>query len=215
MRTDAPLLTLVQWLSPAYPLGSFSYSHGLEAAIAAGWVSDAAELEEWLSDLMRFGTGRADAIALRLAYCAPDREAALELNRALRAFPCARERILEAERQGRAFAEVTAKVWDIDVPDTLFPVAAGYAAARVGLDLEALVPVWLHAFCGNLVSGAQRLMALGQTEAQQVLSRLQPVCAQVVADTRQAGFADIQSTTFLWDVAAMNHETLEPRLFQT
>ena len=63
MRIDA-VLTLTQWFSPAYPVGAFGYSHGLEAAVGAGEVTDAASLHAWLHDILEHGTGRADALFL-------------------------------------------------------------------------------------------------------------------------------------------------------
>lgn len=215
MPVDTKLLTLVQWLSPAYPLGSFSYSHGLEAAVSAGWVTSAETLETWLDEILRFGSGRVDAITLRLAFAADDSAALCALNAECLAFINARERQAEAARQGAAFASVTSRVWQIDVPETILPVAVGYASARVGLDIDMVVPVYLHAFTSNLVSGAQRLMPLGQSDAQALLARLHPVCDALAVQTRGARFEDISSTSVLSDIAAMKHETLEPRLFQS
>lgn len=213
MTIDPRLLTLTQWLSPAYPVGSFAYSHGLESAVQAGWVRDAGTLEDWLHDVMAEGTGRVDALWIWLAWrgAAPDRE----LNARARAWQPAKERLREADRQGAAFAQVTAEVWGLDLAPMVFPVALGSAARQVGMDAQPVAALYLQSFAANLVSAAQRLMPLGQTAAQGVLARLTPLCTVLATEAENLTLEDMASNAFLSDVAAMKHETLEPRLFQS
>lgn len=213
MPIDPRLLTLTQWLSPAYPVGAYAYSHGLEAAVQAGWISDAETLEAWLWDVLSEGSGKTDAAWIWLAW--RDDHPVAELDAMARAWAPAQERLREAERQGAAFAQVTAEVWNLDLPPMLLPVALGAAARQMKMDPEAVAALYLHAFAGNLVSAAQRLMPLGQTAAQGVLSRLTPLCADVAARVGEMTLEDMSSNAFLSDVAAMRHETLEPRLFQS
>ncbi|MEQ8896966.1 MAG: urease accessory protein UreF [Roseovarius sp.] len=215
MQADPRLLTLMQWLSPAYPLGSFAFSHGLESAVRAGWVLDAESLENWLADLLTDGSGHNDAILLRLAHAAPGPDALDDINATARALSPSTERLREAERQGTAFARVTGPVWSIDLPDLLLAVAVGRAAGLLNLDADITTMLYLQSFASNLTSAAQRLMPLGQTEAQRTLSRLAPLCQRLVTETVGAGPSDLYSNTFLSDVAAMTHETLQPRLFQS
>ncbi len=213
MPIDANLLTLTQWLSPAYPVGGFAYSHGLETAVRQGWVTDAATLEAWLGDVLADGSGKADALWIWLARRGDQQDA--DLDALARAWQPARERLRESERQGAAFAQVTAEVWSLDLPPMLLPVALGAAARQMDMDAEAVAALYLQAFTGNLVSAAQRLMPLGQTTAQGVLARLSPLCAEVAARTGGMSLDDMASNAFLSDIAAMKHETLEPRLFQS
>ncbi|MEM8775576.1 MAG: urease accessory UreF family protein [Pseudomonadota bacterium] len=215
MRIEIDLITLTQWLSPSFPIGSFAYSHGLEAAVARGWVQNAGSLQEWLSDIALHGTGRSDAIWLRLAYRAEDRTELLALNAEARAFAPAKTRLIEAERQGAAFAKTVRAVWEMDLPDLLVPLAVGAATHQKDIDIDLVVPLYLQAVLGNLVSAAQRLMPLGQTEGQAVLAALQQACLQIAQETADAEREDIYSNAFASDIAAMHHETLEPRLFQS
>lgn len=214
MPIDAHLITLTQWLSPSFPIGAFAYSHGVEAAVAEGWIEDADGLRAWLSDALCHGTGRNDAIWLRLAAEAESAEL-LDLNVEARAFAPAASRRVEAERQGSAFAKTVRAVWEIDLPDMVLPLAVGAACGRQGIDAEMAVPLYLHAFAGNLVGAAQRLMPLGQTAAQRVLAGLQGDIQTVTETTRVASLEDVASHALLSDIAAMRHETLEPRLFQS
>ena len=214
MRIDGDLITLTQWLSPSFPVGAFAYSHGLEAAVSEGWIENGPGLRSWLSQTLRHGTGRNDAIWLRLGAAA-DVDQLEALNAEALAFAPARSRRVEAERQGAAFAKTVRAVWDVDLPDVVLPLAVGAACGRQGIDVEIAVPLYLHAFVSNLVSAAQRLMPFGQTEAQGVLSALQSDVQSVAEETKGKVLEDIASHAFLSDIAAMRHETLEPRLFQS
>lgn len=208
MLTDARLLTLTQWLSPAYPLGSFAYSHGLEAACAQGRVSDAASLEAWLRDVVTAGSGHMDAIWIARAHGG---EEPLALNALATSWMASSERIREAERQGAAFVQVTSEVWGLDLPPLVMPVALGRAARLMDLPLTPVITLYLQSFTGNLVAAAQRLMPLGQTAAQGVWARLGETCLEVAAGDLE----DLWSNAFLSDISAMNHEVMTARMFQT
>lgn len=212
MLTDPRLLILTQWLSPAYPLGSFAYSHGLESAIADSWVTDAASLKDWLLGVLDTGSGRTDAILLHLAFAANDPS---EIDTLAKAYAPSAERLRETTRQGAAFAKVTRDVWSIDLPHLTLPVALGRAARLVDLPSTDTAALYLQSFTANLTSAAQRLMPIGQTAAQQVLADLTPLCADIATQTTGATEDDLAGTAWLSDIAAMRHETLQPRLFQS
>lgn len=209
---DARLLTLTQLLSPAFPTGAFAYSHGIEAAIHEGWIADAKGLEAWLRDCLTDGSGRSDAIWLRLAYASDD---PLEINCMARAFALSKERLREADRQGAAFAATVNDVWGYNLPEIVLPVAVGRAACLARLDVEATVSLYLHAFVANLTSAAMRLIPIGQTAGQRVILQLQDLCLDVAKETKGADMSHVFGNAFLSDIAAMKHETLEPRLFQS
>ncbi|WP_254703863.1 urease accessory protein UreF [Roseovarius sp. THAF9] len=206
------LLTLAQWLSPAYPIGAFAWSHGVEQAIQDGRIADAIGLEGWLRSCLREGSGRSDAIWLRLAAGQGDVH---DLDAEARAFAPSAERLAETARQGAAFVRTTNAVWGLDLPDLLLPMAVGRAVHLMALDVDAAVLLYLQSVASNLVSAALRLMPLGQTEGQQVLAALQDDILIIEAETRSATRHDVFSNAFLSDIAAMRHETLEPRLFQS
>ena len=215
------LLKLTNWLSPSYPVGAFSYSHGLEQAVAENAVQDAASAKNWLEDILRHGAGRTDAIFLAHAW-----RAAVERDRsglddvaelASAFFPCA-ERRLEAIAQGEAFLGVTADVWPASgVAQAPMPhaVAVGAYAGAHGAALETALALYLQSFLANLVFAAIRLVPLGQTEGQHIVAALHPAILQVAADAMTAELDDIGGCTMLADLAAMDHETLETRLFRT
>jgi len=222
---DAGLYRLMTWLSPGYPVGAFSYSHGLEHAVEAGSVTDAAALRAWLADLLRWGSGRNDAILFRHAHAAAARASVLaEVATLAAAFAASAERYLETTAQGRAFAEATADAWPCDALDRLlkawqgplaYPVVVAVAAAGHGLPLEPSLHAYLHAFAGNIVSAGVRLIPLGQRDGQRVVAALEPAIAETAAATREATLDDLGGSALLAELAAMKHETQYTRLFRS
>ena len=207
------------WLSPAFPTGAYAYSHGLEWAVEAGDVRDEAGLLLWAADVIAHGSGRTDAILLRHAYRATDLADVAELAAAAQS---CRERRMETLAQGDAFA-IAAQVWGAPLLDQLrwdglpiaYPVAVGALAQAQGVREDPAALAFLHAFAANLVSAAVRLVPLGQTAGLRTLAALEPVLADVAADTRHATLDDLGGACFRSDIAAMRHETQHTRLFRT
>ncbi|MCB1328459.1 MAG: urease accessory protein UreF [Maritimibacter sp.] len=214
MRTDA-VLTLAQWLSPAYPVGAFAYSHGLEAAVAAGWVTDGADLEAWLTEVLTTGAGHNDALILAAAYHAATPDRLAEIDATARAFAASKERLTETDQQGAAFTSTTHAIWGGDPAPLTYPVALGAAAARAGLPLDLAQEMYLQAFLSNLVAAGQRLLPVGQTEGQAILARLSAQLPATAAATRAGDLDALSATAFLTDIAAMRHETQATRIFRT
>jgi urease accessory protein len=211
MRAKA-LLTVSQWLSPAFPVGAFAWSHGLEQAVRDGAVRDAGTLADWLDAMLTCGAGRTDAILLIEAARAEDVAEIAELAAALAP---SRERLAETMGQGAAFAAMMRAVWGLDMPDMAYPVAVGRAVRLAGLPEVAVAQVFLQAVSSNLVQAAQRLMPLGQTGAQRVLMDLSPVCVRVAQEADKAGLDGIGGAGFAMDIASMRHERMEPRMFRS
>ena len=211
--SDADLLTLVQWLSPAFPVGGYAYSHGLEWAISEGQMTDAATLRDWLADVLTHGSGRADAVLLTRAM---DPAADLALIAAsARALAASRERWTETHDQGRAFTEAINTLTGRDFPPAALPVAVGRAARALTLPSARVAALYLHAFASNLVSAAVRFVPLGQTDGQRVLSDLHPVIERVAQEAAATPLDAIASGVPGADLAAMHHETQEVRIFRT
>lgn len=215
---DEARLKLAAWLSPAFPVSAYAYSHGIEAAVSEGRVRDAASAEAWVGDVLAHGAARTDAILLAEAWRAAtsgDAEAMAEVAELALALAPSKERLLETEGQGAAFAAVSAAAWggaDEPVP---YPVAVGRAAAEHGAPLSEALALFLQAFASNLISAAIRLVPLGQTDGQRALAALTPLCLTLAAEAEAATLDDIGGCAILSDIAAMRHETLETRIFRT
>ena len=214
--TDSQVLKLAQWLSPAYPVGAFSYSHGLEWAVEASDVSGADSFRDWLEDVLRHGAGRSDVIFLSAAFGAETPETLLAIDAQARAFAPSAERLLETEAQGHAFARTTGAVWPgEEVPPLSHPVALGHAANLHGLPLLLTARMYLQAFASNLVSAGIRLIPIGQTDGQKTLSALTPLIETLAEKAIDETPEDLSSTAFLADIASMKHETQYSRLFRS
>ena len=211
-----PLLALATWLSPAFPVGAFTYSHGLETAVADGTVRDRYSTEAWIGGVLCHGAGRNDAILLAEAARRVRAGEALadlvELGLALSPSP---ERRLETEAQGRAFAETIAAVWGGDVRPAPYPIAVGRACGRLEVPVDRVAALYLNAFVGNLVSAAQRLVPLGQVEGQAILAALHPLCDEVARQAAAASLDDLGGLALKADIASMQHETQTVRLFRS
>ncbi len=215
MPTDLTQLTLMQWLSPGYPVGAFAYSHGLEQVVTDGVVTDAATFESWLRDILDHGAGCADAILLHAAHRAGSDRALDELDALALALAPSSERRIETELQGAAFAGTTAALTGRPAPPRAYPVAVGAAAREAGIDAVPAAAAYLHAFAANLTSAAIRLVPLGQTEGQRVLAGLNQLCQKLAEDTAALGPEEIGSSSFAADIASMRHETLYSRQFRS
>lgn len=211
MHSDQ-LLTLVQWLSPSYPVGAFAYSHGLEWAVHAGEVTDRATLKAWLETVLRHGAGYSDALFLAAAYRTAD---VGEVDALARAFAPSGERLRETVLQGEAFCRASAAIWATEMPALTYPVAVGQAARKQGLPLGATLQVFLHAFTSNLAAAGMRLIPLGQTDGQLVIKDLAVLCIEIAEAAMEGSLEDLSSTAFLSDIASMKHETQYSRIFRT
>jgi urease accessory protein len=224
----AALYRLMTWLSPAFPVGAFSYSSGIEWAVEAGDVTDAAMLRGWLASMLADGAGFCDGVFLahahRAASCA-DHDALREVAELAAAFAPSRERHLETTAQGRAFMEIARAAWNCEALEPLvaaigggamvYPVAVGVVAAAHRMPLAGTMHGFLHAVTSNWISAAARLVPLGQTDSQRVLSALEPVVVATAGRALQASLDDAGGANFRADLASMRHETQYTRLFRS
>jgi urease accessory protein len=221
------LYRLMAWLSPAYPIGAFSYSSGIEWAVEAGDITDAASFQDWLAVMIADGSGFCDAVFFAHAYRAVRQtgEAALRAVAELAvAFAPSKERHLETTAQGRAFLDATRAAWPTPALDCLLaisdggvalPVAVGVASAGHAIALAPALQAYLHAFAANLVSAGVRLVPLGQTDGQRILAALEPMVATTAERARATALDDVGGAAFRADLAAMHHETQHTRLFRS
>ena len=212
IHTDLKFMTVMQWMSPAFPIGAFAYSHGLEWAIDKDHVSNGEKLQKWITDLLEYGSLRTDAIFISLILRGHDVRKMNELSMAL----CpAGERLLETKLQGSAFAKVIEDVWQQDIGELSLPIAVALAAKNQSIEQDLILPAYLHAFCSNLISAAIRLIPIGQTEGQLIMLELYTTISDLVQTASESEIDDLNSACFFSDVSAMEHEYLQPRIFKT
>jgi urease accessory protein len=223
----ASLYRLMAWLSPAYPVGAFAYSSGLEWAVESGDIRDAKTLKQWIAAVVTHGGGFCDAVFFIHAHraAATDNDTALRTVAELAAaFVPSKERFLETTLQGRAFLDATRAAWPCAAIDRLvaawdgplaYPIAVGVAAAGHGIVREPALAAFLQAVAANLVSAGVRLVPLGQTDGQRVLAALEPALAATAVRAHDCPLAAVGSAAFRADLASMRHETQHTRLFRS
>ncbi|WP_240473518.1 urease accessory protein UreF [Thioclava indica] len=212
MPETAAHLSLMQWLSPGFPTGAFAYSHGLEQAIAAGDVTDAGSFAHWLGDVLTHGAGWSDAVLLACGLRGEDLGALDNLARALAG---SAERLHETVEQGAAFARAQEGLRGAAVSLRVLPIAVAEAARELPLLPDQIIALFLHSFAANLVSAAVRIVPLGQIAGQRVLAGMHGQITAIARRATQAKTTDIATSAFRAEIAAMQHETLDVRLFKT
>ncbi|MCC5887625.1 MAG: urease accessory protein UreF [Gammaproteobacteria bacterium] len=226
MTTDhASLYRLLSWLSPAYPVGAYTYSHGLEWVVESGAVRDAQALQAWLDGVLRFGGGRSDAILFAHAWrAAGDDAVVIELTDLAMALNPSAERRLETSAQGRAFLSATRHAWPVPAlaafdglePERLaYPVVVGVAAAGHDIPLPAALGAYLHAFLANLISAGVRLIPLGQSAGLALMAGFEATLATLADEASEAPLAGVGGCALAADLASIHHETQYSRLFRS
>ena len=204
------LLILQNWFSPAFPVGAFSYSGGLETAIARGAVHDRDSLADWLTVSLLNGTAFTDTVCLRAAL------AGGEVNDLCLALCAGAERYQETTELGAAFANVMRETQDIDLPEGLaYPVAVGLAARALGLAPQTTLAAFLQGFCINQISVAVRAVPIGQMEGQSCLRSLMPVIERALETVMVTSPDEMGSFALAGDLCALEHETAEQRIYRT
>ena len=225
MSTDSALYKLQSWLSPSYPVGAYSFSHGIENAVERSLVATASDAADWIEDIICRGNGFADLVFLSASWEASGDVARLStvIEEAF-AFQTTAELRGETTAQGAAFVTVTADAWPCDAFDTLrdatrgpcpYPVAVGAVAAGHGIDKTDTLTAYGHAFVSNLVSAAIRLIPLGQTDGQRIIARLQSSVNRSVVRALNTPLDRVATSTLMVDITSMNHETQYTRLFRS
>ena len=209
MPRNADRLRLMQMLSPAFPVGSYAYSQGLEQAITNGAVHDPDSLTQWARAVLTHGSARMDAILL-----AHGRSGA-NLTDLAYAYAASAERVTEMREQGAAFGQVIASITG-QVPPAL-PYALALADATRALDLptEDVLALYLQALAAQMISAAVRFVPLKAADGQRVLAGLADTITALAALYATEPLTALSSATLGADLAQMRHETMEVRIYRT
>jgi urease accessory protein len=213
------------WMSPYYPVGAYSFSHGLERAVESGLVRDASTARNWIGGLLAFGDGLADLVFLAEAWkAAGDEDRLGEVHGLALAFQPTSEIRLETTAQGAAFVRATAAAWPcaalgllkrVAGGEHVYPVAVGAVAGSHAIAKERAMEAYGHAFAANLVSAAVRLIPLGQTAGQKITASLLEDVYGAVATALSTPLAMVSSSCVMADITSMQHERQYTRLFRS
>lgn len=201
---------LFSWFSPNFPIGSFNFSHGLEAAVEMKFIHDSFTLENWISNLITDGSGKTDVILLSNAYRGKN------INELALALCPSKERWIESIKLGKSFSKNIRDNWSYNIEDELaFPVALGKAGSFFSIPLDQLLIIFLQSFASNLITFGMKHIPLGQSAGQKILINLIPVIQAQSMKYKNYDIKDIGSCAFISDLASMYHENLKNRIYQT
>jgi len=224
------LLRQQSWFSPAFPTGSYSYSHAIEWAVEVGDIRDRKSLVDWLEADLCYGSGRNEAIFFTEAWrCATedDCEKLLRVAELAAAFRGTSEFALETSQQAASCLAILRRVWPDPILETLsellselriapvLSVVLGVRVARQDIPATLALPAFLQSYLANLVTAGVRLVPLGQTDGQLGIAELEPAVLAVAAQAQQATIHDLGSVGFMVDLASASHETQYTRLFRS
>ena len=201
---------LFSWFSPNFPIGSFNFSHGLEAAVEMKFIHDSFTLENWISNLITDGSGKTDVILLSNAYRGKN------INELALALCPSKERWIESIKLGKSFSKNIRDNWSYNIEDDLaFPVALGKAGSFFSIPLDQLLIIFLQSFASNLITFGMKHIPLGQSAGQKILINLIPVIQAQSMKHKNYDIKDVGSSAFISDLASMYHENLKNRIYQT
>ena len=196
--------------SPAFPIGAFAFSQGIETAINKGFVDSPESLKGWIKTCVCYGSGWNDAILLARAWRGDD------VNALALALAAGRERWQETTELGDAFTRMVTALHPVQLEQGLaYPVAAGLALKQLECGLELSLEFYLQAFVANLISVGVRCVPIGQTDGQAILVTLMPSIVDVAQRASAADLAAIGGCSFMADLCSLAHESQETRIYRT
>jgi urease accessory protein len=224
------LLRQQSWLSPAFPTGSYSYSHAIEWAVEVGDIYDRKSLVDWLEVDLCYGSGRNEAIFFMEAWrraTEDDCEKLVKVAELAAAFRGTSEFALESSQQATACLGTLRQVWPDHLIESLselllergippaLSVVLGVRAAQQRIPFSLAAPAFLQSYLANLVTAGVRLIPLGQTDGQLAIAGLEEAVLTASARAEQATIQDLGSAAFMVDLASAFHETQYTRLFRS
>jgi urease accessory protein len=229
MTTDAALLRTLWLASPALPVGGFSYSEGLEAAVDAGQVRDEASAAVWLNDQLLLGPARSDlAVAAQAiaAWRANDLHRVRELNAWVLQTRETSELRLQAEQMGRSLlawahslgefgTPVLRQLTDARLDPPTWPVASACAAAQGDASTRDALIGLAFGWAENMVQAAIKAVPLGQGTGQRLLAQLTQAIPTAVNEALALDDAHRQAFTPMLAILSARHETQYSRLFRS
>lgn len=210
--TDAALLRLVWLASPALPVGGFSYSEGLEAAVEAGLVRDEASAGDWLVDQLHLGLARSDLAVVAAVAADPGRAEALDAW--VRQTRETGEMRLQAEQMGRSMGEWEKSLGNAGGPAVTYPVAFALAAGS-GASPRQVALAFAFGWAENMTQSAIKSVPLGQGSGQRMLARLAADIPAAVDATCALQDDERQAFTPMLAILSAQHETQYSRLFRS
>jgi urease accessory protein len=225
--TDLALARLLQLASPALPVGAYSYSQGLEAAVEAGMVRDAASAGGWIEDVLGYTVARLEAPLwwrLHAAWAAGDPERAAHWNDIFLSTRESAELRAETLQMGYSLQRLLLEIAEFDehslaqlrgIGDITFPAAFAFAVMKWGIPARSALIAYLWAWLENQVMAALKSVPLGQTDGQRLLLKLAALLPGIADGACALGDEDLCNYAPGFAILCSQHETQYSRLFRS
>ena len=204
------LQILQTWFSPLFPVGSFSYSHGLEAMINDNLIKSKEDILEYLKCILKYGSGKNDIILIKYAYQGEDvNDLALSL--------CpTKERKIESIEMGNAFRKVLEDSWNYKIQEnTAYPISVGKAAKYFKIPLNLTIISYLQSFASNLINVCIKHIPIGQKVGQDCIIQMYDLIREIENESKNLDLEDLGGVCFNSDIYSIKHENLKTRIYKT
>ena len=204
------LQILQTWFSPLFPVGSFSYSHGLEAMINDNLIKSKEDILEYLKCILKYGSGKNDIILIKYAYQGE------EINDLALSLCPTKERKIESIEMGNSFRKVLEDSWNYKIQEnTAYPVSVGKAAKYFKIPLNLTIISYLQSFASNLINVCIKHIPIGQKAGQDCIIQMYDLIREIENESKNLELEDLGGVCFNSDIYSIKHENLKTRIYKT
>ena len=209
-KSKDPLQILQIWFSSSFPIGSYAYSHGVEALIDNKKITNKNEVKKYLIALLNYGTLRNDYIFIKSLYNGD------EINELILASASSKERRVEMVDIGNSFRKIINDSWDFKLPNNTSYI---YCLAKAGLHFnicfEDLIKFYLQSFISNLINVCVKHIPMSQKDGQILNVNFIEIIQKFLSQSKELTLNDVGTTFFIGDIYSIRHENLKTRIYLT
>ena len=210
IKMKDPLQILQIWFSSSFPVGSYAYSHGIEALIDHKKIRDKKDVTEYLEALLFYGTLKNDYIFLKSLYKGD------EINDLILASASSKERHVEMIDMGNSFRKIMKDSWELSLENnTAFVYCVGKAALHFNIEFNDLIRFYLQSFISNLINVCVKHIPISQKDGQTLNVYFIDQIKKFLDESKNLSLKDIGTTFFIGDIFSIKHENLESRIYLT
>ena len=205
-----PHQILQVWFSSSFPIGSYAYSHGLEALIDDKKIKNNNDVKEFLDALLFYGTLRNDYIFMKSIYKGD------EINQLILASASSKERQIEMIDMGNSFRKIMKDSWELSLPEnTSFIYCLAKAGLHFDIKFDDLIKFYLQSFISNLINVCVKHIPMSQKDGQSLNVIFINQIQEFLSHSDKLTLKDIGSSFFIGDIFAIKHEYLDSRIYLT
>ena len=209
-KSKDPLQILQIWFSSSFPIGSYAYSHGIEALIDEKKITNKNEVKEYLNALLNYGTLRNDYIFIKSLYNG------YEINELILASASSKERKIEMIDIGNSFRKILNDSWNFELPNnTSYIYCLAKAGIHFNISFEDLIIFYLQSFISNLINACVKHIPMSQKNGQTLNVNFIEIIQKFLLQSKELTLNDVGTTFFIGDIYSIKHENLKTRTYLT